>query len=209
MKNPFARIKNPNTRVGVMAATVVVVMGSLSFAAVPFYDWFCRVTGYAGTTGVAAAASESISEQTITVRFDASKESGMPWDFKPMQREMTLRLGETGLAFYEAHNPTDHPVAGRASYNVTPDAAGGFFAKIECFCFTEQVLQPGETVQMPVSFFVDPEIVNHREGKFVHTITLGYTFYEIDLPAPEVQAALTPAARGPLTDAADTATQTN
>ena len=207
--NPFKRIKNPNTRTAAMAGCLVVGMGALSFAAVPFYDWFCRVTGYAGTTAQAAAGLENVSDQPITVRFLASKESGMPWDFKPMQTEMTLRMGETGLAFYEAHNPTDHPVAGRASYNVTPDAAGGFFTKIECFCFTEQVLQPGETVQMPVSFYVDPEIMDHREGKFVHTITLGYTFYEIDLPAPEVQAALTPAARGPLTDAADTATQTN
>lgn len=205
----FPRIENPNTRIGVMAGAVVVVMGSLSFAAVPFYDWFCRVTGYAGTTGQAVAGSDYISDETVKVRFVASKDINMPWDFKPMQTEMTLQLGETGLAFYEAHNPTDHPVAGRATYNVTPDAAGGFFTKIECFCFTEQVLQPGETVQMPVSFYVDPEITNHREGKFVHTITLGYTFYEIDLPAPEVQAALTPAARGPLTDAADTATQTN
>lgn len=205
----FSRIKNPNTRVGVMAGCVVVVMGSLSFAAVPFYDWFCRVTGFAGTTSQVAGASENISEETITVRFLASKEVNMPWDFKPMQTEMTLRMGETGLAFYEAHNPTDHPIAGRATYNVTPDAAGGFFSKIECFCFTEQVLQPGETVQMPVSFYVDPAIMDHREGKFVHTITLGYTFYEIDLPAPDVQAALAPAVSGPLTDAADTATQTN
>lgn len=205
----FSRIENPNTRIAAMAATVVVTMGSLSFAAVPFYDWFCRVTGYAGTTAQAASAYENISDETITVRFLASKEVNMPWEFKPAQTEMTLRMGESGLAFYEAHNPTDRPVAGRASYNVTPDSAGGFFTKVECFCFTEQVLQPGETVLMPVNFYVDPEIMNHREGKFVHTITLGYTFYEIDLPAPEVQAALTPAARGPLTDAADTATQTN
>mgnify|MGYP003114082892 FL=1 len=95
---------------------------------------------------------------------------------------MELRIGETGLAFYEAYNPTDHPVAGQASYNVTPYAAGAFFEKIECFCFTEQVLAPGERVQMPVSFFVDPEIVEDRDGKYVHTITLSYTFYEIDLP---------------------------
>ena len=95
---------------------------------------------------------------------------------------MEIRIGETGLAFYEAYNPTDRPIAGQASYNVTPYAAGAFFEKLECFCFTEQILAPGERVQMPVSFYVDPEIVNDRDGKFVHTITLSYTFYQIDLP---------------------------
>ncbi len=131
-----------------------------------------------------------ILDQTITVRFDASIDRDMPWTFKPAQREMTLRIGETGLAFYEAHNPLDVPVAGQAAYNVTPYEAGVFFDKIECFCFTEQVLQPGETVMMPVSFFVDPAIVDDREGQYIHTITLGYTFYQIDLPEEEVQAAL-------------------
>ena len=106
----------------------------------------------------------------------------MPWEFKPVVNEMKLRIGETGLAYYEAYNPTDRPVAGQAAYNVTPYAAGAFFEKIECFCFTEQVLAPGERVKMPVTFFVDPEIVNDRDGKYVHTITLSYTFYEIDLP---------------------------
>jgi len=161
---------------------VVVLMGALAWASVPFYDWFCRVTGFGGVTGVAAAGSDEILDQTITIRFDASKDRDMPWKFKPVQREMTLRIGETGLAFYEAYNPTDRPVAGQASYNVTPYSAGGFFDKIECFCFTEQVLAPGERVQMPVTFFVDPQIVKDRSAKYVHTITLSYTFYEIDLP---------------------------
>ncbi|MBL4917697.1 cytochrome c oxidase assembly protein [Szabonella alba] len=178
-------------------AGVVVLMGSLSYAAVPFYDWFCRVTGFGGTTGVAAAPSDQMLEQTIKIRFDASKERGMPWDFVPQQREMTVRLGETGLAFYEAYNPTDRPVAGTASYNVTPYAAGGYFTKIHCFCFEQQVLQPGERVQMPVTFYVDPEIVNDREAKFVKVITLSYTFHETDLPPAEPtnadQAALAPA----------------
>ncbi len=112
----------------------------------------------------------------------------MPWEFKPMERQMELRIGETGLAFYEAYNPTDRVVAGSASYNVTPYEAGGFFTKIDCFCFEQQVLQPGERVQMPVTFYVDPEIVTDRDAKYVHTITLSYTFHEIDLP--EEQAAL-------------------
>lgn len=161
---------------------VVVVMGGLSWASVPFYDWFCRVTGFGGVTQVANAGSDTVLDQTITVRFDGSKQRGMPWEFKPVQREMEIKLGETGLAFYEAYNPTDRPVAGQASYNVTPYQAGYFFEKIDCFCFTEQVLQPGERVQMPVTFYVDPEIVDDRDAKYVHTITLSYTFHEIDLP---------------------------
>jgi cytochrome c oxidase assembly protein subunit 11 len=162
--------------------SVVVFMGALAWASVPFYDWFCRVTGFGGTTDVATTGSDEILDQTITVRFDGSINKNMPWEFKPVQREMELRIGETGLAFYEAYNPTDKPVAGSASYNVTPYEAGGFFSKIQCFCFEEQVLQPGERVQMPVTFFVDPEIVTDRDAKYVHTITLSYTFYEIDLP---------------------------
>ena len=161
---------------------VVLTMGALSWASVPFYDWFCRVTGFGGVTGVATEGSDTVLDQTITVRFDASKERDFAWEFKPVQREMEIKIGDTGLAFYEAYNPTDRPVAGQASYNVTPYSAGAFFEKIDCFCFTEQVLQPGERVEMPVTFFVDPEIVTDRDGKFVHTITLSYTFYEIDLP---------------------------
>jgi cytochrome c oxidase assembly protein subunit 11 len=161
---------------------VVVTMGALAWAAVPFYNWFCSVTGFGGVTGVADAAPDEALEQTVKVRFDASKERGMPWEFKPVQREMEIRIGDTGLAFYEAYNPTDRPVAGAASYNVTPYSAGGYFEKIQCFCFNEQILQPGERVQMPVTFFVDPEIVEDVEAKYVHTITLSYTFHEIDLP---------------------------
>ncbi|EAQ45769.1 cytochrome C oxidase assembly protein [Roseobacter sp. MED193] len=166
----------------VQLVALVVTMGALSWASVPFYDWFCRVTGFGGVTGVAAGASNTVLDQTITVRFDASKERDFAWEFKPVQREMEIQIGDTGLAFYEAYNPTDRPIAGQASYNVTPYSAGAFFEKIDCFCFTEQVLQPGERVEMPVTFFVDPEIVTDRDGKFVHTITLSYTFYEIDLP---------------------------
>lgn len=161
---------------------LVVVMGGLAWASVPFYDWFCRVTGFGGTTGYASVAPDDVLEETVTIRFDGSLNNKMPWTFKPVKREMDIRIGETGLAFYEAYNPTDRPIAGMASYNVTPYQAGAFFEKIDCFCFEEQVLAPGERVQMPVSFFVDPEIVSDREGQYIHTITLSYTFYEIDLP---------------------------
>jgi cytochrome c oxidase assembly protein subunit 11 len=167
---------------------VVVMMGALAWASVPFYNWFCRVTGFGGTPGVAYAGSDEILEQTIKIRFDASLNHDMPWEFKPVVREMELRIGETGLAYFEAYNPTDRPIAGQPAYNVTPYEAGGFFNKIECFCFTEQVLRPGERVDMPVSFYVDPEIISDRDAKYTHTITLSYTFYEIDLP--EAQAAL-------------------
>lgn len=185
---------NAQQKTAAKLVAVALVMASLSFAAVPFYDWFCRVTGFGGTTSVAEAAPGQILDQTIRIRFDASTEQGMPWKFRPVQRVMEVRIGETALAFYEAYNPASRPVAGTAGYNVTPDAAGGYFTKIECFCFTEQVLQPGERAEMPVSFFVDPEIVKDREGKFVKEITLSYTFYET--PLPEEQAAIEAPASG-------------
>ncbi|SEK19153.1 cytochrome c oxidase assembly protein [Pacificibacter marinus] len=161
---------------------VVVLMGGFAWASVPFYSWFCAVTGFGGTTLEADAGSDVILDETIKIRFDANTDPSMPWEFKPDVREMELRIGETGLAFYEAHNPTDRVIAGTASYNVAPYEAGGFFTKIDCFCFTEQVLQPGETVMMPVTFYVDPEITTDRDAKYVHRITLSYTFYETDLP---------------------------
>lgn len=175
-----------NKRVVVSLVAIVTFMGAMAFAAVPFYNWFCAVTGYGGTTAVASSGQTGeILDQTMIIRFDASKERGMPWVFKPVQRQMEIRIGEVGLAFYEAYNPTDRVIAGTASYNVAPFTVGEFFTKIDCFCFTEQILQPGETVQMPVTFFVDPEIVNDRDGKIVNSITLSYTFYETDLPSDQ------------------------
>ena len=191
----FPRLQGVN-RTAAKLAGVALVMVSLSFAAVPFYDWFCRTTGFGGTTGVAETGSDVILDRTVKVRFDASVERGMPWEFTPVDREMTLRIGETGLAFYEAYNPTDRVVAGTASYNVTPDAAGAYFEKIACFCFELQVLQPGERVQMPVTFFVDPAIVTGRDGQYVKEITLSYTFHETELP--DEQAALAPTALAPV-----------
>ena len=207
----FPNLQGPN-RTLAQTVSVVVVMGALAWASVPFYDWFCRVTGFGGITNVAEYESDVILDQTIKIRFDASLDRDMPWTFKPAQREMTLRIGETGLAFYEAHNPTDRVVSGSAAYNVTPYEAGGFFDKIACFCFEEQILQPGETVMMPVSFFVDPAIVDDREGQYVHTITLGYTFYEIDLSEDELQAALnlpSTLTRSTLTSATEIAIDSN
>jgi cytochrome c oxidase assembly protein subunit 11 len=202
-------LEGPNKTLA-QTVSVVVLMGGLAWASVPFYDWFCRVTGFGGVTGVSDVASDEILDQTIKIRFDGSLDVNMPWEFKPVEREMELRIGETGMAFYEAYNPTSKPIAGSASYNVVPYQAGGFFSKIDCFCFEEQVLQPGERVLMPVTFFVEPEIVDDREGKYIHTITLSYTFYEIDLPDELEQAALeTPTGGESLTVVAEPANDYN
>lgn len=180
------------TSPGRQALALLGLVVTLAFTTVvlipPFYDWFCRVTGYGGTTAVAETGSDVILDRTMLIRFDASLEAGMPWQFRPEHPNMEIRIGETGLAFYEAYNPTDRPIAGTASYNVSPDIAGGYFLKIHCFCFEQQVLQPGERVMMPVSFYVDPAIVDDPDAKFVQSITLSYTFHTTDLP--QAQAAL-------------------
>jgi cytochrome c oxidase assembly protein subunit 11 len=179
---------NPRQKTAAGLVGMVAVMASLSFAAVPFYSWFCQVTGFGGTTQVASAGQDLILDRTMKINFDASKDAGMPWEFTPAVHQMTVRIGETNLAFYEAYNPTDRVVAGTASYNVFPYAAGAHFIKIACFCFEEQILQPGERVSMPVSFYVDPALVDDPEAKDLHTITLSYTFHET--PLTEEQAAL-------------------
>ena len=173
--------RSANSKTATKAASLVVLMASLAWASVPFYDWFCRTTGFGGVTQEAAVASDKVLNKAIKVRFDASIERGMEWEFKPVEREMELKIGETGLAFYEAYNPSNRPIAGTASYNVAPFDAGAYFTKIACFCFERQLLQPGERVQMPVTFYVDPEIVKDRDAKFTKVITLSYTFYETDL----------------------------
>lgn len=178
-----------NRRLALRLGLVVPVMLSLSYAAVPFYDWFCRVTGYGGATAVATGPSSAALDRRINVGFDANVASGLDWEFRPLTRSLDIALGETGMMVFEAYNPTDRPLAGRASYNVTPYAAGEYFAKIACFCFELQVLQPGERVEMPVTFFVDPELVVDAEARHVNAITLSYTMYPADLPAAELAAA--------------------
>lgn len=175
------------TRTAAMATGVVVFMAGMGWAAVPLYDLFCRVTGYGGTTMV-GEGSDVILDRTVRIRFDASRARGFPWEFRPVERTMEIRIGETGLAFYEAYNPTDQPVAGTASYNVTPYEAGLYFTKIDCFCFQHQVLQPGERVLMPVTFYVDPDMVASAEAAGVHTITLSYTFHHAELLPEDVAA---------------------
>jgi cytochrome c oxidase assembly protein subunit 11 len=164
-------------RLAVVLVTVVAGMVGLAYASVPLYDLFCRVTGYGGTTQQANIAPEKILERKMVIEFDANTSRGMPWDFKPVQHKMTMKVGETGIAYYEAYNPTDKVIKGTATFNVTPQKVGQYFNKIDCFCFTEQVLKPGERVDMPVTFFVDPEIADDPNAKEVKVITLSYTFF--------------------------------
>ena len=156
---------------------VVCGMVGLSFGAVPLYRLFCQVTGFGGTTQVAEEAPVEIGERVVTVRFNADTARDLPWHFKPEQREMTVRVGEMAMAVYNAQNRSDRALVGTSTFNVTPVKAGAYFNKIECFCFEEQTLAPGERADFPVSFFVDPEIVEDRRLDDVTTITLSYTFF--------------------------------
>lgn len=176
--DPAADIAARKSRkVARFAVILVAVMVGLSFASVPAYRLFCQVTGFAGTPQIAEEGSHEMLDQTILVQFDGSVAAGMPWDFKPTQKEMRVHLGENALATYTAYNPTDHAITGQATYNIAPYELGGYFTKVACFCFTEQTLQPGETVTMPVTFFVDPELADDVDYGDTKVITLSYTFF--------------------------------
>lgn len=183
-----SKSEQSNVKTAAMFAGVAVFMVGLSFAAIPLYEAFCRITGFGGTPLQSDTASSRVLDETINVRFDANTDPKLPWTFKPVQTEMTLPIGETGLAFYTATNNSDRPVAGTSTFNVTPLKVGGYFVKIDCFCFTEQVLQPGESVEMPVSFYVDPEIRDDSQTEEVEGITLSYTFFETEISDPELAA---------------------
>ena len=170
-------ISDRNARIALICVGLVAGMGALSYAAVPLYDAFCRVTGFGGTTQRAPSIAGEVLDRPMTIQFDASRARDMPWDFKPMQFSQTLKIGEMGLALYEAHNPTNREITGMATYNVSPLKAGIYFNKIECFCFQEQVLAPGERVEMPVAYFVDPAIADDPLLDDVTAITLSYTFH--------------------------------
>jgi cytochrome c oxidase assembly protein subunit 11 len=165
-----------NLRLAGVLVTVVAGMVGMSFAAVPLYDLFCRVTGYGGTTRVADAESDLVIDREVIVRFD-SNVNGLPWSFGAESTGVRLKVGETGHAVYVAENVSDEPTYGTAVFNVSPFAAGAYFNKIECFCFTQQRLEPGERIEMPVQFFLDPAMVDDVELRSVRTITLSYTFY--------------------------------
>ncbi|WP_339763393.1 cytochrome c oxidase assembly protein [uncultured Hoeflea sp.] len=177
-QNGTDKAKNgANMRIVIACSAFVLSMVGVSFAAVPLYQLFCQVTGYGGTTQRVEQMSETILDRKIKVRFDANVAGGLPWSFKPVDREVELRIGETIQISYTAENKSDQPTYGQATFNVTPMSAGAFFNKIQCFCFTETELKPGETMDMPVVFFVDPAIVDDLDAKDVTTITLSYTFF--------------------------------
>jgi cytochrome c oxidase assembly protein subunit 11 len=163
--------------VALSLAAFVAFMVGLSFAAVPLYRMFCQVTGYGGVPQRAERAPGETLDRTVRVRFDANVAKGLPWRFTPEQQTMDVKIGETALAFYRASNPTKAPVSGTAVFNVVPEQAGRYFTKIECFCFQQQTLAAGQKVDMPVTFFVDPKIVEDVDTKSISEITLSYTFY--------------------------------
>lgn len=169
-----------NVRIAAACLAFFASMVGLAYASVPLYELFCRVTGYGGTTQVADAAPVQVLDRTINVRFDANTGSGLGWDFAPVDRAVTLKIGETTQVSYAARNWRDMATTGSATFNVTPQAAGAYFNKMECFCFTETTLEPGEEMDMPVVFFIDPAIVDAKELEGVSTITLSYTFFKID-----------------------------
>lgn len=171
-----------NRRTVLICVAVLAGMLGLSFAAVPLYDMFCRVTGYGGTTQVAAAAPQTQSEQTVQVRFDANVNRKLGWEFRPEVTQVTVRLGEVKTIYYIARNLTARDSVGTSTFNVTPGQAGQYFSKIQCFCFTEQPLKAGEQVRMPVQFYVDPALLEDEDTRGVKTITLSYTFFEQDNP---------------------------
>jgi len=171
--------RKSNLRLALPLAGLVFGMLGFAFASVPLYRIFCQVTGFGGTTQVAAGPADRVLEREVHVRFDANRDPSLPWQFEPVQREVVVQVGEQGLAFYRAVNRGSEPVIGTATFNVTPLKAGQYFNKIECFCFTEQRLDPGQSIDMPVTFFVDPRIAEDRNLDRVRTITLSYTFYRV------------------------------
>jgi cytochrome c oxidase assembly protein subunit 11 len=166
-------------------ATVALMVGA-AYAAVPFYNWFCRATGYGGTPQIATSQPSETLGRKITVRFDANVTPGLPWKFEPEQTAIDVRIGQVVTVFYTATNLTARETYAQASYNVTPLAVGSYFQKINCFCFTEQRLGPGEKREMPVVFYVDPSIVKDAEQDDLNTITLSYTFYPVREPTKPV-----------------------
>ena len=179
-----------NRRVLLSCVGLVAGMTALSFAAAPLYDLFCRVTGYGGTTQQAAESTGEIVDRVVRIRFDASVDPSLQWEFQPVQRELSMRVGESAVAFYRARNVAETPIVGTAAFNVTPLKVGKYFNKIECFCFTEQKLEPGKSLDMPVTFFVDPEIVNDPNLNDVKLITLSYTFFEVEEETDQKKAEL-------------------
>lgn len=166
-----------NQKLALSLLAIVVGMVMLTYAAVPLYQMFCKLTGFAGTPQKVATPPSHILDRTITVSFNADLDANLPWRFVPLQREVSVKIGEQMLVAFEAENMSDNPVTGVATFNVTPQEVGGYFDKMQCFCFEKQTLAPHQVVKMPVSFFIDPEIVNDPNFADVKNITLSYTFF--------------------------------
>jgi cytochrome c oxidase assembly protein subunit 11 len=183
---------DPKRRHSILALSLVGLvagMVGLSFASVPLYRVFCQVTGYGGVPQRAEKAPGEVLDRTVTIRFDGNVDRSLPWTFAPVQQTMDVKIGETALAFFKASNNSSVPVSGRAIFNVSPELAGRYFTKIECFCFKQQTLAAGQTVDMPVTFFVDPKFVDDEDTKDISEITLSYTFYRSDEPNQPAAAA--------------------
>jgi cytochrome c oxidase assembly protein subunit 11 len=175
-------VTRSNKRVGWFAALGVLAMVGVGYASVPLYRIFCQATGFNGTIrkDIGGEAPGAVRGKLLNIRFDSNVAPGLPWAFKPEKTGMRVAVGARSMAFFTATNEASVPVTGRATFNVTPGQAGGYFTKIECFCFTEQTLKPGETVRMPVVFFVDPKLIDDPEASRINEITLSYTFYPVD-----------------------------
>jgi cytochrome c oxidase assembly protein subunit 11 len=178
-----------NKRVAYIAASVFVGMLGMSYAAVPLYKAFCRTTGFGGTTQRAEKAPDKITDQFIMVRFDANTSSGLPWEFHPRQTSMKVKIGEQNMAYFDARNIGANTTTGTAMFNVSPPSAGAFFDKIQCFCFTKQTLKAGQSEELPVSFFVDPALLDDADARNIKEITLSYTFYPSSDPALQGKSA--------------------
>ena len=179
-----------DARVAALCGLLVAFMVGASYAAVPFYNWFCRATGFNGTTMVATSApATGPLARTIAVRFDSNVSGGLPWKFVPEKTEITVRIGEVVTVFYSVTNQSARTTYAQAAYNVAPLTVGAYFQKINCFCFTEQTLEPGETREMPVVFYVDPALAADSENDGLNSITLSYTFYPVRDPAPRPVAS--------------------
>jgi cytochrome c oxidase assembly protein subunit 11 len=183
--------------VALICGVLVLGMAGLSFAAVPLYRLYCQVTGYQGTTQRAEKASDVVLERVVKVHFDANTAADLPWKFEPVQSSVNVKVGENTLAFFRATNLSDKTTVGTAIFNVTPDAVGPHFQKVQCFCFTEQKLEPGQSVDMPVSFFVDPAFATDEETKQLSELTLSYSFYPVAAPKNvQGQASVSTAGKG-------------
>lgn len=192
---PQPRRKMSNTKLALICSGVFVGMVGLAFASVPLYDAFCRVTGFDGTVSRAEAAPTRVLDKTLNIRFDTNVRD-LPWTFRSEQVAQKVKIGETGLAFFDVTNNGDAPITGRAVYNVVPESAGPYFRKLECFCFSDQTIAPGETIKFPMVYFVDPEYAEDFETKNKPEITLSYTFFPADEDARPQQSAKAPAAPG-------------